>query len=227
MKGEKKKYLLFLIFAGIGVLVFFLKMYLDKKEVPTVIIGTHTEAIESIKESSTLQPSEKNRIPIYISGAVNSPGIYDVESGAYLYEIFPYADGLSDDAALEYIHMVFEIHEPISLYIPTQEEVGEYLLNGTSSGLLEEGVAMGIIRVGKDIRQVDHQNNKNTKTGKINLNTATAEELQNLPGIGTATASHIIQYRETYGGFSVIEDIMQVSGIKEARFEAIKEFITV
>ena len=63
--------------------------------------------------------------------------------------------------------------------------------------------------------------------GKYNLNNATIEELQDLPGIGEVIAKRIVQYREVNGGFASIEDICQVDGIGEKRFEQIKDFITV
>lgn len=64
-------------------------------------------------------------------------------------------------------------------------------------------------------------------SGKVNINTATKSELMELPGVGEAKASQIIQYREDYGSFAQIEDIMDISGIKEGLFEKIKEYITV
>lgn len=62
---------------------------------------------------------------------------------------------------------------------------------------------------------------------RIDINQATAEELQRLPGIGTALAEAIVQYRQEHGAFTTVEDLMQVKGIGEARFEAIRERITV
>ena len=64
-------------------------------------------------------------------------------------------------------------------------------------------------------------------SSRVNLNTATREELMSLRGIGESRAEDIIRYRETYGGFRSIEDIMNVSGIKDAAFEKIKDSITV
>ncbi len=66
-----------------------------------------------------------------------------------------------------------------------------------------------------------------TITGKVNINTATAAELDTLPGVGPATAQKIISYRQSSGGFKKIEDIMKVSGIKQATFNKLKDKITV
>ena len=71
------------------------------------------------------------------------------------------------------------------------------------------------------------QNEQGTKSGKINLNLATKEDLMTLPGVGEAKAEQILQYRTEKGGFQRIEDIMEISGIKEGLFQKIKELITV
>lgn len=65
------------------------------------------------------------------------------------------------------------------------------------------------------------------ENGKVNINQATKEELMTLPGVGATRADSIIQYRKEKGAFQAIEDIMQISGIKEGLFEKIREFITV
>lgn len=67
----------------------------------------------------------------------------------------------------------------------------------------------------------------NNQTGKININTASQELLETLPGIGKTYAARIIEYRNTYGGFDSIEEIMNVKGIGEKRFESLKDLITV
>ncbi len=64
-------------------------------------------------------------------------------------------------------------------------------------------------------------------SGKVNLNTASEEQLMTLPGIGEAKAKSIIAYREKHGAFQKIEDVMEISGIKEALFQKIQDFITV
>ena len=70
-------------------------------------------------------------------------------------------------------------------------------------------------------------NESNKAAGRVNINTAGSDELQTIPGIGETRAEAIISYREENGGFSCIEDIMKVSGIKDALFNKMKDYITV
>ena len=84
-----------------------------------------------------------------------------------------------------------------------------------------EEAAQGAVSV------VEEQGTKETAQGKININQAGAEELMTLPGIGESKAADIIRYREENGGFERIEDIMNISGIKEAVFSKIKDKIVI
>ena len=102
--------------------------------------------------------------------------------------------------------------QPVSdgqqIYGPTQEEV-------------EEGTMPAVIQ------QTETAGDSDTAGGVVNINTADADTLKSLSGIGDAKAQAILAYREEYGTFSTIEEIMQVPGIKESTFSAIKDKITV
>jgi len=93
------------------------------------------------------------------------------------------------------------------------------------------GAGVVIIRDSGNVEILDNNsgqaNGSKAVGGKININTASAEELDTLPGIGRATAADIIEYREKHGKFKKIEDIMKVTGIKENKFNKIKDYITV
>ena len=108
----------------------------------------------------------------------------------------------------------------MKIYIPTIKEKEENKENSSkqyitsSSGLVED-------------KTVDNSNTKENKSEKININTANQEQLETLPGIGPATATKIINYREENGKFKTIEDIKQISGIGDNKFEKIKNNITV
>ena len=87
---------------------------------------------------------------------------------------------------------------------------------------LEDGMQLTI-----PTRQGEKEAEKETEDGKVNLNTATKEELMSLSGVGEAKAESIINYREQQGKFKKIEDIMLISGIKEGLFQKIKDYIKV
>lgn len=156
------------------------------------------------EEASQETPSEQ--IYVYVCGAVIDPGVYTLAAGARVYEAVEAAGGLSDDAAADYVNLAAELSDGQQLYIPTLTEA------------LEEGLTAG-----SDNSSLSDED----EDGLININTATSEELQALPGIGEAKAAAIISYREDNGSFSSIEDITNVSGIGESTFENIKDYITV
>lgn len=131
----------------------------------------------------------KSTILVEIKGKVQFPGIYEVESDIYLYELIDLAGGLLDTADTTNLNLVMIISNSCSINI---------------SGIDEKESA-----------------------SLVNINYATIEQLQTLPGIGEAIALKIVSYRETNGLFSKIEDIMKVNGIKENLFNKIKDKITV
>ncbi len=156
-----------------------------------------TEVSSGVTELSE-GPSE---ISVYICGHVNEPGVYKTEKGSILNDVVELAGGLSEDAASESIDLVYVLTENISIYIPSRDEAvqGDFSIGAISDSVSD---------------------------GKVNINTADKEELMSLPGIGEATASAIIDYRED-NSFSSTEDIMNVSGIGESKYNNIKDLICV
>ncbi len=196
----------------------------------TISISDQSPSASAEATATSTLPISDKQIPIYICGYVMMPGIYETMPGTYLYQLLDMAGGLLPEAADQYINMVLIINEPLSIYIPSEEEVeqitsdeesdvSEYLRNG-----LDEGV-WGI----HDTVDESGVSDSNTpeEERRININTATQAELETLPGVGESTALAIIKYREENGNFATAEDIMKVSGIKEGRYEAIKDSIEV
>lgn len=144
-------------------------------------------------------------IYVDIAGAVNRPGVVKVPYGARVYEALEKAGGMRTDAASASVNQAERLEDGQQIRIYTQEEMNK----------LESSPNR------------DCNGKEETESPKINLNKATAEELMTLPGIGESRALDIIRYREENGGFGTIEDIMQVSGIKEAVFDKIKDKIEV
>ena len=175
-----------------------------------------TQRSEAVPETDDTQISEENGIQtekcfVYICGAVNTPGVYEVTQNARLYEVIEAAGGLTEDAAEESVNQAREIVDGEMVRILTQEEAAK-------DGLEEAGERTETGVDGETAQDSD---------GRIDLNLATAAELMTLSGIGQTKADSIIRYREKNGSFSSVEEIKQVEGIKEGVYNRIKDHIKV
>ncbi len=146
---------------------------------------------------------------VYVCGAVCSPGVYELKSGARVFEAIELAGGMTEEAAQEIINQARVVSDGERIYVPTTEEAESYA-EGTGVDGME-------VTEGTDGKE----------QGKININTAGKDELMTLNGIGEAKAQSILTYREEHGKFSSIEDLMKIEGIKEGVFSKIKEDITI
>lgn len=171
----------------------------------------NTSFVENI-----LEKDDKNKeIIVHITGAVKKNGIVKLKDGARIYDAIEMAGGSTDDADLSKINLAYVLEDGQKVYIPKIGEINQ-------ENAEEEYITF------------EYGNNKNiiqdyNKGGneKVNINTANQTELETLPGIGTATAEKIIDYRNKNGKFSSIEDIQNVKGIGNAKYENIKENICV
>lgn len=142
---------------------------------------------------------------VYICGAVVHPGVYKLTAGSRIYEVVSAAGGLLDNACEDSINQAKEVADGQMIKVLTQDEAQE-------QEFPTEAEAAGSSR---------------ESDGKVNLNTAGVSELMTLPGIGETKAGQILSYREEKGGFSSIEEIMNITGIKEGVYSKIKDYITV
>ncbi|RGT73602.1 ComEA family DNA-binding protein [Ruminococcus sp. AF18-22] len=189
---------------------------LQETDTKTVSEETEENSTDTRKEKDTDKEEytgqEADTVFVYVCGAVVSPGVYELDSGARVYEALEAAGGMKEEAAQEILNQAGKIEDGGRIYVPTKEEAAEGLLeNAADSDGVVEGTA------GSD----------NSEQGKINMNTAGLEELKTLSGIGDAKAQSIIRYREENGEFQTIEEVMNVEGIKEGVFNKIKDKITV
>ena len=173
-------------------------------------------ASDSGKHEKTQDGAEGQEEPadtdicVYICGAVKKPGVYVMPEGSRIFQLLEKAGGLSADADPVFLNQAELLTDGEQVTVYTREETAEIPQPAKASG--EAPAAAG---------------NSGSHDARININTADAETLQQLNGIGASRAQDIIAYRETNGGFGAIEDIMKVSGIKNALFEKIKDDITV
>lgn len=170
--------------------------------------GTGRLALEAA-EGSLGSAGEETVLPFYvhICGEVVSPGVYELQEGSRVFQAIEKAGGFTDQAGAEYLNMAERVTDGMKILVLNKEEA-------------EAAKARGELSLPAEA------SSKAQKT-KVNLNTATKEELMTLRGIGEAKANDILKYRESRGGFQKIEDIMKISGIKDAAFQKIKEDITV
>jgi competence protein ComEA len=162
---------------------------------------TEEEVLSTQADSTPEQDSEP--ILIYICGEVRSPGVYELKGGSRITDAVEAAGGLTDKASREYWNLAELLMDGEMLYFPTVEEAKEReeAAEETSSAAEDDGL--------------------------ININTADLTELQKIPGIGESRAASIISYRQENGSFGSIEDIKNVSGIKDGLFEKMKDYIKV
>lgn len=167
----------------------------------------------SVVEETNDETTSMESIFVYVCGAVLSPGVYELPDSARVVAAIEAAGGFGENAAVDYLNLARILTDGEKLMVPTVEEA-EALKGTEASDKVSGGVtSQAGSEVGAEL--------------SININTATKEELMELPGIGESRALSIIAYREENGAFGSIEEIMLVSGIKEGAFAKIKAYIRV
>lgn len=165
--------------------------------------------------------SDTQTMYIYVCGAVARPGVYELEPGSRLYEAVELAGGLTEEADEACLNLARQISDGEQVIIWTKEEIAALEKAGKytpgQSGTETAGVINDAMNTVSESQASD----------RVNINTATMEELTSVPGIGESRAQAIIAYREANGGFQCIEDIKKVDGIKEGLFSKIRDKITV
>ena len=173
-----------------------------------------TQLEDNKREEST---ENKEMIIVHITGEVNNWGVIELEKGARVIDAVNKAGGFTDDADTEKINLAYEVTKCTQIYIPSKNAEKENT-NFTQDYITEES--------GNNVIMEPNNTEKANKS-LININNATQTELETLPGIGPSIALKIILYREENGNFSSIEEIKNVSGIGENKFENIKQLICI
>ncbi|HYE81225.1 MAG TPA: helix-hairpin-helix domain-containing protein [Clostridia bacterium] len=185
-------------------------IYLRQEKATEISLG---EAVE-LKEAAVPSPAEveahkePEEISVYICGNVKKPGVIKVPEGTRLDEAVRMAGGTCENADLNAVNLAYRLVDEDMIYIP---KIGE---EPKSTDKAIPGVST--------VKSINIK-----EPGKVNINTAGANELETLDGVGPATARSIIEYREESGPFESIEDIKQVKGIGDGKFNSIKDDITV
>ena len=174
-------------------------------------------------ELSDASSEEAKTLVVHICGAVSAPGVYELPAGSRIIDAVEAGGGFLPEAEEACCNLAEEIVDGCQIYIMTKSE-------SCADGQTEKKAGIQT-SPDSDMQSTDRNVRSNSapalENGLVNLNTADIAALTTLPGIGESRAKAIISYREQHGAFAQIEDIMKISGIKQAAFSKIKDKITV
>ena len=174
-------------------------------------------------ELSDASSEEAKTLVVHICGAVSAPGVYELPAGSRIIDAVEAGGGFLPEADEACCNLAEEIVDGCQIYIMTKTE-------SCADGQIEKKAGIQT-SPDSDMQTTDRNVRSNSapalENGLVNLNTADVAALMTLPGIGESRAKAIISYREQHGAFAKIEDIMKISGIKQAAFSKIKDKITV
>jgi len=169
----------------------------------------------------------ENTIKVEIKGAVKNEGVYEIEENSIVNDLINLSGGLKEEADISTINLSKELKSEDVVIIYTKEEINEAKQGSTVIKYIEKECICPKIKNSACIEDIITSSESIVNnTGKVNLNTATKEELLTIPNIGESKANLIIEYRNNTP-FTKIEDIMNIKGIGSGIFEKIKDYLTV
>lgn len=187
------------------------------------------QADEASKES--IQKDEEQTICVHVCGAVKKPAVYELPVGSRVYEAVAKAGGFTEDADESYVNQAQALADGVKLVIPTRQQTSKMEASGETEapiGIVEAEEGVNVSENGGSGKFAEADGGQTSASdGKIDINTASEAELCGIPGIGATRAAAIVAYRQERGNFTSIEEIMNVSGIKEGTYAKIKDRIKV
>lgn len=180
---------------------------------------------ETTKQNEENKIETENKIFVYITGEVKNPGIVKLNENSRIIDAINSAGGTTNNANISKINLAYVLKDGMKVNIPNKEDLKnnnnfDYITMSSGDGKNDD--------IPESESSLSSKSDKsNTNKSAVNINTATQTELETLPGIGPSTALKIINYRNENGKFSSIDEIKNVSGIGDSKFENIKKYITV
>lgn len=206
--------ILIILLILIGIYVYNIRFDHNENDIETENVN-NINLVESFLDTNEYKSEKDNIIIVHVTGAVKKTGIVKLSKGARIYDAIEMSGGSLEEADLSKINLAYLLEDGQKVYIPF---IGELTENG-------ENIEYITSDFGNNSSIIQDTNKGGNE--KVNINTANQTELETLPGIGTATAEKIIDYRSKNGKFNTIEDIQNVKGIGQAKYENIKENICV
>ncbi|HHX17276.1 MAG TPA: competence protein ComEA [Clostridium sp.] len=199
-----------------------------------VIIKKSDDEVEiSFNKDVEKEEIEIEKIRVYVVGEVKNPSVVTLEKGQIIEDAISLAGGATENADVENINLAYVLTENVMLQIRPKKDESE---NDAWENTLEEEESekkevseelFTGVKIVSDSGGAVIGENINSISLKININSASKEQLTTLPGVGPAIADNIIAFRQENGGFDKIEDIMNVSGIGDAKYKKLRDLITV
>lgn len=215
-KFNKKQKIIFgtIIIIIIASLLYYI--YAKDEEEELIPYDRELENVTNDEINNKEETEEKviTKIMVHVSGSVNKEGIIELDENSRIADAIEMAGGLKEDADISKINLAYILEDGMKVHIPSKNDT-EVIEDNTSSYIESKSIE-------------DKSKSTESKTTSIvNINTASQSQLETLPGIGPSTALKIINYRNENGKFKTIEDIKNVSGIGESKFNNIKNLISV
>ena len=178
----------------------------------------------------TPQPSSVTEVRVHVAGAVNNPGVYTLPVNGRAVDAIAAASGAAADADLDRVNLAGELTDGMQLYVPRRGETAAPAPIQPHTGTAQGASQGGGSQPQRTLTPSGGTGTTGTSAasqGSVNINTATAEQLQSLPRIGPAMAQRIITWREAHGGFRSVDELDAVPGIGPTLLETLRPLVTV
>lgn len=202
--------------------------------------GTQSTAQPSANPSASAQggASGEGTVRVHVAGAVNNPGVYTLPAQGRAVDAIAAASGAAADADLDRVNLAGALSDGVQIYVPHRGETAapaQIQPNGGTANAGQANAANGAAQNGasqggtqpQPARTLTPAGSAQKGSTPVNINTATAEELQTLPRIGPAMAQRIIAWREAHGGFRSVDELDAVPGIGPSMLENLRPLVTV
>ena len=188
--------------AIVFVIIKIIDIHYKKNEEQNINISKYIEYEEEKSEVT------EDKIKVYITGEVKNQGVIELDAGSRIADAIEKAGGQTEQANIQNVNLAYELEDGQKIYIPNNSEIQAdnlEIIDDSPDGIVDQ----------------------ESKEQTININKADIIELQKLPGIGESLAAAIIKYREENGYFKNLEDLKQVPGIGESKYDSLKENIKI
>ena len=212
---KKQKTIVFIIavVVAIGMIYF---IYSKNQVDDNINLENDILVSENSTKDSSKETSNDDEVIVHVTGSVKSPGVVKLKEGSRIEDAIEAAGGLTENADVSKVNLAFVVEDCTKIRIPSS---------------LDEDIEDGDVVDSGSGENIVVEENTTTSSGKsgqvVNINKASESELETLPGIGASLAGRIVEYRSQNGRFASVEDIKNVSGIGESKFNSIRDFISV